>query len=265
MSFTKNPGFQRELSRDPYVSRGSFAQRVQIQNNTQFDEVLTSTRTPIIELNSSYGTSALRDIETTTGSGSISSSSGEISLSTGTTASSSAKLESAEVGRYIPGYGAQLGIGVRIPSGPSGNSYAKWGGLSQDDNDGFYFGKDSSGVFVAVLKNGVESKVRQENWNIDSLDGSGPSGYNLDTSNGNIYQIDFTWYGYGQILFSVVAIPPLESGESVDEGYKYSQATIPVHSFRPSQGVSVESPNLQVFAETNNGGDASDFSTYVGG
>ena len=33
---------------------------------SQFGEVLTAQRTPIIELNSSYGTSALRDVEAVT-------------------------------------------------------------------------------------------------------------------------------------------------------------------------------------------------------
>ena len=73
--------------------------RVQAENSSQFGEFLTVSRTPIIELNSAYGTSTLRDIVTLTGTGSKddvngSVTTGEIELATGTTASSSAKSDS---------------------------------------------------------------------------------------------------------------------------------------------------------------------------
>lgn len=44
-------------------------------------------------------------------------------------------------------------------------------------------------------------KVPQSQWNQDRLDGTGPSGYNLDISKMQMAYIDYTWYGAGHIRF----------------------------------------------------------------
>lgn len=229
---------------------------VNSRNETQFGENLVGFRTPIIELNSSYGTSALRDDITLTGSGSITPASGELLLSTGATASSTARLEAAEIGRYIPGYGAQIGIGVRVPQDPTGNQVARWGGEGADGQNGFYFKQTASGLFAVIEKDGAETEIAQADWNIDKLDGTGDSGITLDLTIGTIFQIEFTWYGYGQILFGIIAIQPADIAR---------QQFIPCHSVKVEGATSITSPNLRVFAEVDNGGDASDLSIDVGG
>lgn len=220
---------------------------------SQFGEIITTERTPIIELNSSYGTSLLREVVELTGSGSVTPSGGELKLSTGATATSKAHLDSAEAGRYIPGYGAEMGIGVRVPTLPTGNQYAQWGGHDVTENNGFYFGVDATGLYVAVEDGGAVSKTYQSNWNIDKLDGTGSSGISVDLADGAIWRILFTWYGYGQIIFGKVAT------------INNQQQFVPCHSVVPSGSTSIESPNLYVFAETDNGGDAENFDVYVGG
>jgi len=47
----------------------------------------------------------------------------------------------------------------------------------------------------------VDTKVPQENWSLDPLDGSGPTGYNLDLSRIQMAYIDYSWYGAGKIRF----------------------------------------------------------------
>lgn len=44
-------------------------------------------------------------------------------------------------------------------------------------------------------------KVPQTEWNIDKMDGTGPSGYTLDISKMQMAYIDYTWYGAGFIRF----------------------------------------------------------------
>lgn len=224
-------------------------------NQSQFSENVVVERTPIIELNSAYGTSALRDVETVSGTGAISSSAtGEILLSTGATATSAATLESGERGRYIPGYGAEAGIGIRVPAAPTGNQFARWG-LWDDvtPSEGFYWGVDATGIYVGYLNNGAETKIRQSSWNVDKLDGTGKSRITLNQSDGVIYRVNFTWYGYGQILFSIISV--------VDN----VQQLVPAHSLRITGDTSVRNPNLAVFAQADNGGDAADLDVYVGG
>jgi hypothetical protein len=44
-------------------------------------------------------------------------------------------------------------------------------------------------------------RIPQSQWNSDRLDGTGPSGYNLDISKMQMAYIDYTWYGAGHIRF----------------------------------------------------------------
>jgi len=56
------------------------------------------------------------------------------------------------------------------------------------------------------LQSGVaqtEYWTYQEDWNIDTLDGNGPSGAVLDTTKLNVYQINFCWLGAGELRFAI--------------------------------------------------------------
>lgn len=48
-------------------------------------------------------------------------------------------------------------------------------------------------------------KIPSSVWNIDKMDGSGPSGYNLDISKMQMIYIDYSWYGAGSIRFGMRA------------------------------------------------------------
>jgi hypothetical protein len=47
----------------------------------------------------------------------------------------------------------------------------------------------------------VDTKVPQEQWNIDVCDGNGVTGYNLDLSKIQMIYMDYSWYGAGNIRF----------------------------------------------------------------
>lgn len=49
----------------------------------------------------------------------------------------------------------------------------------------------------------VETWVYQNDFNIDKLDGTGPSKVNLDLTKLNVWQINFRWLGAGEIRFAV--------------------------------------------------------------
>jgi len=220
-----------------------------------FSEVITTSRTPIIELNSAYGTSLLRDVLTTANGGTITQNAtdGTIVLSSGTTANGSAHIDSAEVGRYIPGYAGGYGIGIRIPTAPTGNTFAEWGCLDSSEDNGFLFGQDATGAYVEYRKGGVSTKVYQSDWNVDRLDGTGASGITLDTSIGYIYQVDYSWYGYALIQWSILA------------QQDNNQSRVLLHQFKPENSTSIANPNLRIHAKVDNGGDTTNLTMDVGG
>tara|TARA_R110000824_G_scaffold183252_1_gene364248 strand:- start:332 stop:1603 length:1272 start_codon:yes stop_codon:yes gene_type:complete len=267
MAGTPNGSWHRRIWEDIGQVGSSFipstsSVRVQNVDETQFGESLVASRTPIIELNSAYGTSTLRDLVEVTGTGSKDDvngtiTSGEIYLSTGATAGSTSTVLSAEIARYIPGYSAEIGIGVRTTTVPTGDQVVTWGGHTYSRDNGFYFKYTASGLFIVRERNGVEAEsIAQTDWNIDPMDGTGASGYTLDLTKGHIYQIDYTWYGYGAIRYSIVA--------TTDNG---RQRPIPVHtiSIGTFTGTSISDPSLQLFIRAENNTTASDIDVYLGG
>jgi len=45
--------------------------------------------------------------------------------------------------------------------------------------------------------------VAQASWNVDAMDGNGPSGMTLDQTKGNVYRIQFQYLGYGAVVFQI--------------------------------------------------------------
>lgn len=104
--------------------------------SSQFDELIVSEKTPIVELTSAYGLSILRDSVTTLGDGTVTNDATEFNLSNTTNGIDSAILESVLRGRYEPGFAGEAGIGVRIPMLPIGNQIGRWGFF--DDQNGAF-------------------------------------------------------------------------------------------------------------------------------
>ncbi|MBU3114792.1 hypothetical protein [Clostridium lacusfryxellense] len=221
--------------------------------SSQFNELRVARKFPIVELTSVYGVSSLRDIVTTTGGGTVTNDATEYIVSTTASGADSAILESALRGRYEPGFAGEAGIGVRIPISPTGTQIARWGLF--DTENGVFFGSTSTDIFVAVRRGGVDTVINQSSWNVDPLDGTGPSGATLTLAEGNIYQIVFTWYGYGVIEFRVVLPDPTTLAQEV----------ITVHRYSPTAETSIADPNQPLRAEIDNNGTATGFNLFVGG
>lgn len=224
-----------------------------------FGNIVATTKTPIVNLIPTHGVSNIRDIVTITGFGSVtntpgSNNTGEYALSTTTNGLDSAILSSAERGRYIAGYMGECGIAIRIPSNPIGNQNIKWGIF--DDYNGCYFGVDSSGIYVAVLKGQIETKIYQSNWNNDTMDGTGTSKQTLDLSNGYIFQIGFTWYGYGNIDYYIIS----DDRNTFDGYYK-----LLLHKYKSVGGTTFNNPNLPIRCVVENNGTESSLIAYVAG
>ena len=47
----------------------------------------------------------------------------------------------------------------------------------------------------------IDTKVGQDDWNIDNADGDGPSGFDLDITKIQMCYMDYSWYGAGKIRF----------------------------------------------------------------
>jgi hypothetical protein len=62
--------------------------------------------------------------------------------------------------------------------------------------------KGSTAQF-AIMSKTQEIKYPQSSWNLDTMDGNGPSGYSLDLSKMQMFFIDFSWYGAGAVRWGL--------------------------------------------------------------
>lgn len=65
-----------------------------------------------------------------------------------------------------------------------------------------YRGPNASGLKVIRTE---ETRVHQSEFNLDKLDGTGPSGYKLDLNRMQMMFIDYSWYGAGKIRYGIRA------------------------------------------------------------
>lgn len=80
-------------------------------------------------------------------------------------------------------------------------------GLFDDDN-GIFFEDDEGTIKVVrrthVTGSPVDNKVAQSAWNVDVMDGSGPSGITIDWTKSQIFMIDFEWLSVGRVRLTLV-------------------------------------------------------------
>jgi hypothetical protein len=107
---------------------------------------------------------------------------------------------------------------------------------------GLYFETqtDSPSSIAVVQQNSTNLvpsvSARREDWNIDKLDGNGPSGKTLQLSGANIFLVDYEWLGVGRVRFGTV----------IDGQICYCHE---INNAGNVQGAYIRTPNLPVRAE----------------
>ncbi len=123
-------------------------------------------------------------------------------INVATDSASRALIQSYEYFRYQPGKSQQVLI-TYIFAAATTNLDQRVGQF--DDNNGFFIEMTDSTVnFVRRTKTSgsvVNNKTAQADWNIDPMDGTGPSHITLDHTKGQILEIDYQWLSLGRIRY----------------------------------------------------------------
>ena len=61
--------------------------------------------------------------------------------------------------------------------------------------------RGATNIINSVVTKTINTRYAQSTWNIDKMDGTGTSLYNLDLTKMQMFYIDYTWYGAGAIRF----------------------------------------------------------------
>lgn len=68
-----------------------------------------------------------------------------------------------------------------------------------------YRGTTISSPSYALVSKTIDTRMPQSQWNLDKLDGTGPSGYRIDLTRMQMLYMDYSWYGAGVIRWGVRA------------------------------------------------------------
>jgi hypothetical protein len=155
-------------------------------------------------------------------------------------------LQSAERGQYIAGYRCEAGLGIRIPNNLNDKQVFKWG--YYDDFNGYYFKLEGTQFYVCILNTGIETAIHSSEFNCCA-------GGNTIFKDGNIFKINFSWYGFGNIIFGIYRMDPKTLV------YNF----VPFHSYQPRGATSTSNPNLPINAQLFNGNSTTASDVYIAG
>jgi hypothetical protein len=178
---------------------------VNLANPTSaFSDVRVTEPTAVWQFDFVYGLNT-NYVITSTASGGTTTSSNQLGICTTTTTSgSSAIIQSKKYFKYRDGQGGLVRFTAIFTAGIANCNQITGVG---DTTDGYFFGYNGTSFGILYRKNAVDTWTNQSSWNNDTLLGSdavsNPSGMKLDQTKGNVYQICFSYLGFGNILFYV--------------------------------------------------------------
>jgi hypothetical protein len=167
-----------------------------------FGRLRTSSPLTLFDSSHRYRDNGLWTTSTGTG-GTYAFSSGEGLINLNVTTASGAKVlrETNKVCSYQPGKSLQVMNTFVMASGKA-NLRQRVGYFGTDN--GLYIEVSGTSVPSFVERDSVsgvvaETRVPQTSWNIDKLDGNGPSGFTLDITKAQIHWTDIEWLGLGTV------------------------------------------------------------------
>lgn len=157
--------------------------------------------------------------------------------------------QTKRVVRYIPGRPNEVSMCVVFGT-PTLGIRRRFGVF--DDLVGFYFEDGGDGTYYCVIRNtqgGVTSEVRvaRDDWSVDKFDGTGPSGIVADPEAIHMMDIEYEWYGAGQVEFNFI----INNNKYPVHQFNHANISHTTYTYTPFIPVRVEIKNLTGVAGTH--------------
>lgn len=171
---------------------------------TAFGDLVTGEKIDSFDMMFQYNIPTDLCSSTTSGTGSIASTPPFAVLTSSSDGTGTAQVESTKRLRYVPAHEGYLFFTAIYTTGIANTS--QYVGLI-DDNDGWAIGYNGTAFSVFWKRNGSDVSgypLASTSFNLDALDGTGPSKITLDPTKLNVYRISFGWLGAAPIVFEVL-------------------------------------------------------------
>lgn len=169
-----------------------------------FHRVQVAAPSTLFDSQFTYEDNPLRWEKITASGGSVnySPSLGAVSMGLTGTLGSLAAIQTYQYHPYQPGRAQLVRMTFNAPNTLSSTVVSRIGLF--DANNGIYYRKTSQNTHAFVIRYNVgllqENIVEQADWNIDPMDGTGPSQITLDGVKAQILLIDAQWLGVGSVI-----------------------------------------------------------------
>lgn len=193
----------------------------------------------------------LWDEETTgTASSTLNTYYGMIEMTVGSTAGDRVVRQTRRVFRYIPGRQSEVSMGV-IFGIPTVGIRRRFGIF--DDFNGAYFEDGADGTYYVVCRRNspsgvIEERVTRADWNVDKLDGTGPSGITANPMAIQLMVIEYEWYGAGMVEFKFI----IDNNAYAVHQFRHANRSLEPWSAPPFLPVRTELTNVTGASGTHN-------------
>lgn len=180
---------------------------------TAFGELRVSNPFTLTDIINKYGRDSRLISTSVAGGGTVTNlySMSGFALAVGATNGDAALARTNEYYRYQSNRGQQIMLSVIHSDVGHANQTRNWGNYDNDDGLMFRLSgttvqvvrRTSTGEGGGTIGSPFESVVSQASWNVDTLNGSGPSGITLDITKGHIFEIRYQWLGVGNIFWFI--------------------------------------------------------------
>jgi len=157
-------------------------------------------------------------------------------IATGTQSFENGVLTTRAVSPYSPGQDSVVLFTATFTEGAGEGTYQRYGLFT---DSGYYVGFEGN-LFGVTLKDEHSDDifVPQSEFNLDKLDGTGQSGFNLVHRNMNIYRLNFGWLGIAPVIWEIYG--GFDTGWIPFHVFDLTNQIESVHSGNPSLPISIE-------------------------
>jgi len=220
-----------------------------VQSNTMFGEGIVSNINWDFNSSFCYQGDSRKLSATVLNGATISNEDSKLKLSSGTASNGSAIASSRRALRYRPAQEGIAGFTFQFPNRAVGN--IRYIGLI-DETNGFAFGIKDLEFGIFYKRGGVLTFIPQSTFNIDKIDGTGVSKFNINTNYLNIARITYGYFGIAPPTFEIFTI---------DKGF------IPVHKMdfiNNTTNLHITLPYIKFGAYNINTGNTTNLNLYSG-